>query len=420
MHKGIVGTSFFLVCLTVSLAGQGFTGKYVLSEKGVIVTLVLQQDAQGVITGNLSSTKGTSFRIEGQIEEDIAVGLCHGEGGAVYFEAELEGNSLLFSMINLDENSAPDAESAKQLRFTRQATAAQGFGTETSEEKPGGRGASQPASPPRPAKTAGKPARPAEAVRDSPMGISFSPPPGWKAQKQGNGFILGSDTDKGFILIMEHAYTSLDQMNEEASQGLIDEANGIELVPSSVSEPFQKNGLAAEFQGVVQGKMAKAYALGLLSPHGGGVTILAAVEEASYTEAYPRFVREIASSLAFSAPQTDSSLMRYFAGKYYSYSGGSTITGSAGTERQVMLCPNGRYFDSSEFSASGQGWGGAQQANNAARWKIQGNKSQGTITIVFPGGETRSVRYQVTGEEGVIIFDGVKFAYAGAPECGSQ
>jgi len=149
MHKGIVATSFFLVCLTVSLAGQGFTGKYVLSEKGVTVTLVLQQDTQGVITGNLSGIKGTSFRIEGQIEEDIAVGLCHGEGGAVYFEAELEGNSLLFSMINLDEDNAPDAESAKQLRFTRQATAAQGFGTETSEAKPGGRGVLQPASPPR-------------------------------------------------------------------------------------------------------------------------------------------------------------------------------------------------------------------------------------------------------------------------------
>jgi len=258
----------------------------------------------------------------------------------------------------------------------------------------------------------------AQVIRDAEMGISFTAPAGWKAQKQGNAFWLGSDTLKGFILIMEHSYSSLDQMQEEASQGIMDEASGIELIPSSVSEPFQKNGLAAEFRGVIQGMEARAYAVGLISPQGGGVTIIAAVEEASYSDTYPRTVKQIASSVAFSAPRADTSLLRYFAGKYYSYTGGSTITGGAGTERQVMLCPDGRYFDSTEFSASGEDWGGARQSGNAARWKIQGNKTQGTITLVFPGGETRSVRYQVTGEEGVILFDGIKFAYAGAPECG--
>jgi hypothetical protein len=262
------------------------------------------------------------------------------------------------------------------------------------------------------------PAGRAEVIKDPEMGISFSAPPGWKAQKQDNTYWLGSDTQKGFILIMPHSFNSLDQMEEEASQGLVDEANGIELIPSSITEPFQKNGLAAEFRGVVQGREARAYAIGLISPQGGGVTIIAAVEDAAYSEAYPRFVRQIASSVAFLTPQADFSLMRYFAGKYYSYTGGSTITGSAGTERQVMLCPDGRYFDSSEFSASGEEWGGAQQAGNAARWRIQGNKTQGVITLVFPEGGTRSVRYQVTGEEGVILFDGIKFAYAGAPECG--
>jgi len=46
-----------------------------------------------------------------------------------------------------------------------------------------------------------------------------------------------------------------------------------------------------------------------------------------------------------------------------------------------------------------------------------GNKSQGSITIVRPDGKTERVQYQVTGEEGVILFNGIKFAYAGAPEC---
>ncbi len=47
--------------------------------------------------------------------------------------------------------------------------------------------------------------------------------------------------------------------------------------------------------------------------------------------------------------------MRYFAGDYYSYSSGSTLSGGAGTERTVTLCPDGLYRDSYEFSASGTG-----------------------------------------------------------------
>ena len=111
--------------------------------------------------------------------------------------------------------------------------------------------------------------------------------------------------------------------------------------------------------------------------------------------------------------------MRYFQGKYYSYSSGSTITGSSGTERQVMLCSNGAFFDSYESSASGQGgWGGASARQGRARWAIRGSRTEGVITIIHPDGASTRVSYRVTGEEGVILFNGIKFAFAGAAECG--
>jgi len=98
---------------------------------------------------------------------------------------------------------------------------------------------------------------------------------------------------------------------------------------------------------------------------------------------------------------------------------GSTIYGSAGTERRVMLCPNGPFYDSSEFSASGQGdvnWGGAQSSSGAARWSSWGNKTRGVITIIRPNGRSEEIPYQVESR-GVIYFKGIKFAYEGAPEC---
>jgi len=274
-------------------------------------------------------------------------------------------------------------------------------------------------------------------ISDREMGISFLVPDGWKAVKQGGGYLMGSDTLKGFILILPHGYPSLEAMGAEAEQGILDEDSGILLHPASELRKFGGNGLQGEFRGTIQERDATAYAVGLLSPKGGGVTILSAVESASFSEAYRQFARSIASSLTFGAaaaggggaggsgpaaagPATDASLMRYFEGKYYSYSGGSTISGGAGTERRVMLCANGFFFDSSEFSASGTGqWGAVSSSRGRARWAIQGDKIRGVITILRPDGSTQRVRYQVTGESGVILFDGITFAFEGAAECGN-
>lgn len=117
---------------------------------------------------------------------------------------------------------------------------------------------------------------------------------------------------------------------------------------------------------------------------------------------------------------TDASLMSYFAGEYYSYSSGSTMYGGAGTERKMTLCPDGLYRDSSEFSASGTGqWGSASaQGSGAARWTIQGDKNQGTITVTYANGRTKQFIYRVVSKQDqTISFDGVTFAYAGEPKC---
>jgi len=387
----------------------------------VTYTLILRQDAQGKISGNLSGTNGKQCQISAALEEDIAVGLCEGDIRA-QFEAELEGNTLLWAMFELGADGNPDFSKETNLDFSRQSTKAPAGQAERQGSVPPAPKAPQPAAPATPAaKTS------AAAITDPQMNISFTPPQGWKASKQQDVYLLGSDQYKGFIVIMPHSYSNLDQMNAEAQEGIVDEQNGIQLLPASEFMRVGKNGLSAEFSGIVQGRDAKAYAIGLISPHGGGgVTVLAAAESGSYTPAYPQFVESLASGLTFikpqaaAAPQGDMSLMQYFAGKYYSYTGGSTIYGSAGTERQVMLCPNGLFYDSSEFSASGQGdvnWGGAQSSSGAARWSIRGNKSKGTITIIRPNGRAEDISYQVTGEEGVILFNGIKFAYAGAPEC---
>jgi len=115
----------------------------------------------------------------------------------------------------------------------------------------------------------------------------------------------------------------------------------------------------------------------------------------------------------------DGSLMQEMAAEYYSYSGS--------TERKVMLCADGRYFNASESSYSGtssdslgnqdMAWGAANQRSGAGLWTIQGNQQQGTITLSGNDGSRSEVRYQSTGERGCFKFNGTTFCMSGPPRC---
>lgn len=119
------------------------------------------------------------------------------------------------------------------------------------------------------------------------------------------------------------------------------------------------------------------------------------------------------------AGPNDTSLMQAMAAEYYSFSGS--------TERKVMLCGDGRYFNASESSYSGKSsdslgnqnlaWGTANQRSGAGRWVVQGNQQQGTITLSANDGSRSEVRYQSTGERGCFRFNGTTFCVSGPPRC---
>lgn len=273
------------------------------------------------------------------------------------------------------------------------------------------------------------------------LGIAFGMPGDWSGQAQEGAVFLTSTRYKGFILIQSHEYTSLGQMAADAAQGIVDGEAGLWLMPVAEFQPVGDNGMSAEFAGMAQGVPARAFAIGLIGPRGGGVTVMAAVETGSWSDAYPGFVRSIAGSLTFGAAggptaaggpatagrapppaatgRTDTGLMQYLAGEWYSYSSGGTMYGSAGTERTMTLCPDGFFRDSSEFSASGTGeWGVASTGGGQARWSVQGDRTQGTITVTAGGGQSRQFGYRIVSKQDqTIAFDGITYAFAGTPRC---
>ncbi len=121
---------------------------------------------------------------------------------------------------------------------------------------------------------------------------------------------------------------------------------------------------------------------------------------------------------AASAGPTDPALTKWIAGEYYSYQGS--------TERKLMLCPDGVFYDSHESSYSGSStdslgnqtsaFGAANQGNGSGRWSIQGNKQSGTITFSYKGKGAQKQQYRSIGDNCFMI-GGVKYCYAGRPRC---
>ncbi len=140
-------------------------------------------------------------------------------------------------------------------------------------------------------------------VTSREMGFSFQPPAGWIAKvNPGAGYIMGSQNNKGVILISRHTYPNLEKMRTEAASGLIDPKSNVHLMPEGGFEPVGNNGFGGVLSGTIQGQQARAYLLGMMSPYGGGVSILVAVTPEAYTNQYPGFAKQIAASVQFSQP----------------------------------------------------------------------------------------------------------------------
>jgi hypothetical protein len=114
-------------------------------------------------------------------------------------------------------------------------------------------------------------------------------------------------------------------------------------------------------------------------------------------------------------PEGDANLAQQIAGKYYSYSGGSTLGGGGGSESQIAFCPDGSYFESYEsgYYSSGE-WGSAAESKASGSWTIQGTIESGTITINYSNGRQSNIEYVASGEKGCYKFGGRLYCFNGA------
>ncbi len=123
---------------------------------------------------------------------------------------------------------------------------------------------------------------------------------------------------------------------------------------------------------------------------------------------------------AMASGPTDAGLMQQMSATYYSFSSAG-VGSSGGTERRVVLCPDGRYFSGSESGYSsgagtGDAWGSASRSGGQGTWRIVGNPQRGTLTTISADGKPTEYPYQSCGQ-GCYYFGNTKFAVEGPARC---
>ena len=247
----------------------------------------------------------------------------------------------------------------------------------------------------------------------SELGMEFVIPDGWVGQFAGEGFMIGSYTEPGFIYLSTHSHSTLQALTLEAQKGIADAANGVFLqIAGPVEDWGDSRGITAPLEGSLSGQAVKVYLIGILNPHGYGVLIMAAADPANYSARYPSLAQEIANSFVFKAPpkvangshqnsEVDwNSLLGgtrlTYMNSYNSidYSNPGYTTGGGYSEKEVIdLCKAG-YFDyaSSSFmsvsggaNVSGSSIG---KGRGAGTWKVDKDAAgQPVLLLSFYSGE---------------------------------
>jgi hypothetical protein len=180
------------------------------------------------------------------------------------------------------------------------------------------------------------------------LGISFHIPEGWNGEERDEAFLMSSPSEAGIILLLPHEYTALAEIREEAERGIRDE--GISLQLEGPLETLGEHGLGGRFSGMLSGRMARAYIVGLINPHGQGFSIMAAADTAGYSDRLRELALAVAGSTRFFQPES-ASAVQYWKTElqnirlYWSYSSTSRVGGYSGMSEteEIWLCGAG-YF----------------------------------------------------------------------------
>lgn len=256
------------------------------------------------------------------------------------------------------------------------------------------------------------------------LGLSFEIPEGWVGQETQVGYMMGSNSVPGVILMLPHdvPYT-LDQIKQQAYEGLT-EQNGTSLKLSGELSDLGKQSVGGLFSGTLEWQPAKAYIIGMQNPHGLGMTIVAVTTAEQFNENYQQYAKTVMNSIQFRKPESKEDIGEWkewmknvkltYMDSYSSVSPGvdGMTGGGYSLKKEIDLCGQGYfiYYGSSSFNVGSDNSSAYDHStsNGNGSWDIIiGHTGQPTLVLKYNNGETAS--YTLTYEDSKLYLDGTRY-----------
>lgn len=350
------------------------------------LTLVLRAVGDGGYEGEARESV-FRFTVEGRVVGNTLEGTYALWGARSAFRAELDGDRMTVT-VDGDE-----------YELAREGTA--GLSTP---------GTAATAAPPA---TYVPPA--SDEVDDPAWGLRFRIPAGWQlAQQDEESWIFGSTALPGLVLVWELELATLAELRAVVSQEIVDD--GLRLSPRGAPEEMGSATLGVEVEGTLGDAQVRGYAVGVISPHGSGVTILAVTEPERYEAGHRSAALELAESVRFRPPPVFGDQAWWqstLSGQRLVRMSRTSSQGAGGsTSRTVVtLCRDGRagYFYTYQMSMSVPGVSASDSSRDEGegRWEVV--QRGGSHVLVMPLSDGRVLEWALSYQNDRIHMDGREF-----------
>ena len=239
------------------------------------------------------------------------------------------------------------------------------------------------------------------------VGVEFTIPDGWIGQQTDGGIILGSQTEAGAIILVQHAFSSLSDLRQEAINGVQDD-QGITLMIEGTPEELGPSSIGAGYTGSMQGYPVKAYAVGLINPHGKGVSIFSITSPEAYSARQEQLAKDVAKGLRFFQAQVSAATSEWkkaLTNARLTYMESYSSQGGGYSNKVVIdLCGAGYFKHSKNYNLSidtGGAFGNDNDASNGSgSWQvIQDASGNAVLELRFKNGETDEYTLEYVNEQ---------------------
>ncbi len=255
-------------------------------------------------------------------------------------------------------------------------------------------------------------------LRDANVGYAFNAPAGWQVKQENGNYGFTRAGEDVVLAVVPHGYNSV-QTIMASHQDANDPKNNTYLKASK--QTYGSQGAWLGWDGTANGQAVSLQTIALVSPYGGGVSVLLIAPKNVYRAEHRTIFQSIANSVTFTKPQVSPLAEQWksrIAGRQLLY----FYTASGFSEKQSYdFCSDGTFAMNVDNSASSSDFGGsfsaATQGGNAGTWRVVAQGNQAVLMLMLRDGGTRQFTLANTSNGVGMLLNGKKFLSQASSRC---